>query len=72
MRSIKLQEAEEEQKSRKKKVTILSVEEEEALVQQINDIRDRIRHTRKLKSIGGSEDVVSSSAESQHFRSIEH
>ncbi len=42
LRSIKLQE-EDEIKNKKKKVTIMSVEEEEALISQINEIRDRIK-----------------------------
>jgi hypothetical protein len=45
MKSIKMQEDEEndEVKKNKKKVTIISVEEEEDMVKQINEIRDRIR-----------------------------
>lgn len=43
MKSIKLQEIEEDAKMKKKKVTIMSVQEEEALVLQINEIRDRIK-----------------------------
>ena len=43
LRSIKLLEDEEEARNKKKKVTIISVEDEEDLIAQINDIRDRIK-----------------------------
>lgn len=60
LKSIRLQEDQEykDTSSKKKAVTIMSIQEEEALIKQINDIRDRIRRGETNNHNIGNNDIV--------------
>lgn len=67
LRSIKQLEEEETNESKKKKVVIMSVEEEERLINQINEIRDRIKRGETIGQKGGGTKTTSVNGMSYHY-----